>query len=918
MVSQRKQLDETNQLLISTRLRPPVLDANLVARPRLLTKISKTKSAGKLIVFSAPAGYGKSLLMSQCFESYAEAGWSVAWLSLEEIDNNRAIFSKYLIRMVEKLLGVNPGEFQFGNKTLAVKLVSTIYDLVEKSGKRCVLFFDDFHTIVDESLLEFFQQLVTHLPQSLNVVIGSRTSLPIPLAKLNTKGQLVSIGIDDLKFDQDETSRLYLHSNQLEIDQAQMEMLYEHTGGWVVVLQLAAISLKSAKDKNAFVRQFSSADKPVSEFLNEEFMATLDTSVADFLRQISIADRVCRELCVAISGDDNLSLRLEGLSSLGCLVQSLGASGRWFRVHPIVRDYLVAQLELLNPVEKEGYHRKAASWFESEGLIGEAIQHALSGNDEEHALELIEQGGAHLINTGYLEHLLSLVRRLPDQVVENSLAVLEQLAWLEVLNANISQTNRILSQMKQVLRKRGTNDLTKWLQAVEIEAAIYLYDENYEEGKKFVAEWLPQVPETSVRVIASLKQVDSYIKISQFDFDPVRENARWVLNQPISLQIDLTQSFAACVLSLVYYHQGLLIRSQKSLDAYLKELNQRVGGTSQVIIVVESMLAAILYQLGELELAVDVLEKYSKTHHQLVPAEHLLVLMPVRARLLFTSGDHQSALDYLSEMQLLAEEKGWLRLESSVLNEQVRIYLELGSINQAQLAYDIFVDKLENLSGKTTTQFVQARNCSEVTRARILSSEGRSLSAVKVIQAQLKAAMEQGRTLHVLELRVLLIRFHIACGDKAKADGMLVETLKSDPENSCVQVFRDEGESVMQYLRLRRLEIGDDSGGQAHLLWEEQIMRVLGERPDTPVAETASRVAKEHPATYQKMVETLTKRELQILRLLADGLSNKEISSNLGVSTNTIKTHLQACYGKLGVARRTQAVVRLRELGIFH
>ena len=896
-------------VLVPSCFSPPLLDKDLYVRSGLVQQLCGDMTrGGELGMVVAPAGYGKSLLLAQCQSTYAEAGWRTGWLTLESRHNDYGVFCSYLQELLRRLFEDKEATDELWDGLDAA--IAWIAERVESASGRFALFFDDLHEVSDPAIHELIQQLVMHLSGDLSVFIASRINPPLRVAKLNVSNRLRRLDLHDLSFSRQDTSEFFRASKQLKITDEDLTLLHETTAGWIGVMQLAAISLRGAADAQTLIGHGLGTGKSVSEFLNEEVFATLPPEVAEFLTQIAITERTCPALCSALTGEQDINTKLEAIGALGCLVQSLDHERTWFRVHPIVRDFLRQRLEAQRHEESITLHRRAARWFEEQGYIEDAIQCAINAGDETYALNLMEEHAGHLVDVGHLSQLLALVRRLPGKLLNNSLELLIQLAWVEALNANVVRSRRLLNQVKRMLKEQQCRDVVQWARAAELEACLFLYDEDYSGGVRLVREWREKVPANAERVLASLLQLDAYSKLSTFDFEGALNNARRVIDGEFGAGAELTRSYAGCIQSLSYYYRALLKQGQFALESFLQSLTDRLDETSQAMGMVEAMLGANHYQRGELDSAEYFLGvRHKTTHREMVPAEHLLVLVPVRARLLVRMGNVDQAIDYLLETLTTADERDWIRLEASILNELVRIYLATGANDQAQMLYQDIIKKRDRYPHQSSPQFLQTNSCCEIARARILSADNKAKQAVAIVQRQRLDAMSQGRRLRYLEMSILLAKIHTDNSAAEAARAALIEALRADRENSCIQVFRDEGEHVLGELALLLDTLKETPGRVGQVSWVKQLTKVLEQA-------TADAPQPAGPRPAKSMIENLTPREMQIMQCVVAGHSNKEIAEQLDVSTNTVKTHLQACYSKLGVARRTQAVLKAKEFGL--
>ncbi len=911
--------------LVSTRLVPPQLPQNSIVRERLLNRlITDSHKAGILAVVTAPAGYGKSTLLSQTNRVYREAGWVTAWLNLEENDNDKEEFLRYLLEVIQNLVShITHSQKITGQKKKdplsGSDLVSELINTVIHTDQHFTLFLDDYHVIHAKDVHEIIQNLIMHLPANMNLIVGSRSQLPFPMAKLRANNSLISIEIDDLRFSQDEAEHLFQRSNQLDIDASQLEILYQRTGGWPAIMQLAANSFRDTGDRLKFIDNFSGSTGPVSDFLAEEVIDRLPEDFSAFLIRSAITDRLCYPLCKVITGNDEFSRELGVIGSERFLIQQLDSQGYWYRFHPLFRNYLLKLIDSKIPHEKSELHRRASTWFEEQGMIAEATRHAISGGDKDHALTLLEEQGMHFVNHGHLSLLLSLIRRLPGNLLRGSMEVLIQLTWIEVLNNHVQQAEDLLKIIKEILIKQDVSNENDWIKVYALDASVYFFKENFVACEKLTSEWLHKAPKSSL-LRASLSVIRSYLHLNAYEYEETIEASRWLLEQDDQLGYAYSFSFAAGAHGLAYYYRGLPKFGLANLERSMDWLKNHVSNTSETIAVLKPLLGACYYQIGKLDRSAQLIEEGQDALTTIAVPDHLIALVPIRTRLLHSTEGYQQALDYLLESKLIAEDRNWIRLESCVLHERIRLYIDIGSLDQARAIFDQGVKKLDREITGSTLQALQTREWINMGETRIAIADGDFAWARSNIQNLLQATGSEKRILHRIGLLALLARVNAEAGHVDKARARLKEALLLDEEHSITQLFRDEGNVILETLISMHEECKQKSKSSSENVFLERLKRILEpvdlDAPKSLKARSAEQ-EKSLQSEYHPLVEALTRRELATMEKVVEGYSNKEISDSLYVSINTVKTHIYSSFSKLGVSRRTQAVRRLKELGIF-
>ena len=909
-----------NPPLINRRLTPPHLLKGLLDRTRLLQPISGgALQGGAIHVVVAPAGYGKTTLLSQYRNLCEVQRWSTAWLGLEDEDNNEATFYTYLSAAFERLVGKphtdSLGQLQEGGEGSGRHLVAGLVAAIAESVGNHALFLDDYHLIQEPRIHDTLHYLLKHLPENLALFIGSRTPLPIPIAKLRASNRLMEMGLADLRFDRAEAEQLLAATNQLKLEKEDLDKLYRHSDGWAAVLQLAALSLKGAKDTHAVVENISGSHGSIADFLSEEIMALMSQEMTEFLTRTAIVERLSAPLCEAIIGDGRPGQDLLNHIELRPLLQELDDQADWFRLHPLFHNFLVKQLEISFPREKPELHRRASLWFEEQGLVAEAIQHAISAGEEARAQELLEEHGIRLLSQGYLPLFFGLVRRLPESLLHSSHDILVQMAWLEVLNNRIPQAGRILDELKQGIATRQDDEKSLPIELKTIEGAMHFFTENLPAVETLVDKWLPQAPPEPTRIVATFRIMQAWIYFNRQHYDETLQQCRWILNLPEVADIAYTQANAALFKALVAFARAQLEIGAVTLVMEIERFRERVGSKSQVIALMESVLAALYYQLGDVEKAQGLFERGLEAHRALACGDFMIVVLRNRIRQLHATGEYNRALALLDDAQQMADSRNWARLHACILHEKVRLLIALGEQQQAVAFFNAWRQAHESLLTDETWS-EQVEEWFSMAAARVSIAQGSAADVIDGLRARWESLSGQGRILRSLELAVLLARAHAESGNADAAKEVLESALAQDRNNCVIQLYRDEGAGVLHLLALLQEKLEAADGDSAHMLLRQQLERILAGEEQAEFFAGASPAALPS-AGYNEMVEQLTKRELATLELLVEGLSNKEIADRQYVSINTVKTHLQSAYAKLEVSRRTQAVRRMKEMGFF-
>src|ERR687897_193971 len=406
--------------LVTTKVRVPRTRPELVPRPRLLEALVRYEGR-RLTLVSAPAGFGKTTLLSEWLEDRSGDGGSIAWLSLEEADNDPARFLAYLVSALRSALGEGIGEGVLASLRLPefppVEAVVgvLINELADVRHEEVTIVLDDYHVIHSGPIHEATSFLLEHLPENVHLVISSRADPPIPLAKLRARDQVTEIRAAGLRFTTEEATAFLKGVMGLTLSAANVAALEEVTEGWIAALQLAALSMRDREDVSGFVETFSGSNRHVLDFLAEEVLERQSEGVREFLLKTSVLERMSAPLCDALTSRNDGQQMLERLEHDNLFVVPLDDERRWYRYHHLFRDFLHGHLMRERPESAGELHLRASGWYEQSGHLAEAIRHALSAPDHDLAARLIEEGVEGAVERGEGTTALRWLEALPTE-----------------------------------------------------------------------------------------------------------------------------------------------------------------------------------------------------------------------------------------------------------------------------------------------------------------------------------------------------------------------------------------------------------------------------------------------------------------------------------------------------------------------
>ncbi|HET9419912.1 MAG TPA: LuxR C-terminal-related transcriptional regulator [Nocardioides sp.] len=881
--------------LLETKLYVPAHRSGLVPRTRLSERLRRGLGR-KLVLVSAPAGFGKTTLLAEWLDER-----TTAWLSLDQNDSDPATFWTYVVAAVRTAapdVGAPTLALLQESKPAPVRLLlTTLINELDQITSDLFLVFDDYHVIDSLEVHEGVGFLLEHLPQRLHVVIVGRADPPLPLASLRARGELVEVRAADLRFTTDEAAAYLNDAMGLELTSRDVGALEQRTEGWIAALQLAALSMEGRDDPSRFIAGFAGDDRYVVDYLVEEVLRRQPEHVHEFLMRTSILDRMNGPLCDALTGQDAGRAMLENLDKRNLFLVPLDDRRQWYRYHHLFADVLRARLLDEHPDRVPELHRLASDWHESHGDRTEAIRHAMAGADFARAAELVE-----------LE--------LPALRRERREATLR--AWLEMLPSDV-----LLARPVLCMGLGGARMSTGTFEGVEsllLEAQRWL-DEPTQTGMVVVDH------DEFRRLPADVAFHRAGLALMQGDPESTVVHARRALD--VALDDDhLSRGAASALLGLAAWGAGDLETAYTSYAESVVRF-ERIGHIADVL-GCSITLADLQLTRGHLRDAMATFDHALRlasnqggavlrgTADMHVGRSALLYELDdvagARAELAraVELGEHnglpQNAYRRRLAMASLAAVEGDPDAADELLDEADRAYVGDFSPNvrpvpavraRRWLAQGRVADArrwVDQQGLSATDELSYLREFAHLTLARVLMAEKRLDPALDLLARLARAAEEGQRSGTLIEIRVVQALAHQLHGDLPAALTALEAALALAESEGYVRTFVDEGPAM-----LTLLEAAAERG-----MAPRYVARLLGAFPSAP-----------RPGVAPGLIEPLSDREQDVLRLLATELSGPEIARELVVSLNTVRSHTKSIYTKLGVNTRRTAVRRAQELGLL-
>ncbi|WP_220192639.1 LuxR C-terminal-related transcriptional regulator [Ktedonospora formicarum] len=898
-MSNEERLEWDNLLL--TKLTPPWRRGELVVRARLVARLEQAKRY-TLTLLSTPAGFGKTFLLAEWFSSTT---LPCTWLSLDEGDDEFTRFWRYIIATLQTLYPQVGGDalgFLLAPQSLpaASILISLLNDLATIPSDM-ILVLDDYHVLTSDEVHNSLAFFLERVPPQIHLVIAGRTDPPLPLARLRAHGGLLELRTLDLRFTPDEAVAFLRNVMALSLQHEDALALAERTEGWIAGLQLAALSLQRQpqSDLAPLARLFSGQDRYILEYLLAEVLQWQPPEIQEFLLRTSILTQLCAPLCVAVTGQQNSHAMLEKLERANLFLLPLDNERRWYRYHALFVDLLRYQLTRGSAPMLPELHRRAASWYEQHSFLPEAMTHLLALPDDAvntaHAIDLIVEHSQSLVLRGDASLLLSWTKRLPEHLRRTpDIALASALALL--VSSRFHEVEELL-QIAEANMPEVLEDVDQWigrLAALRSTVVVNVGGE-VEEAISLSRQALELLPahDSIGRGIAALNLGDALMRQEALIAaqDAFIQAVRYNVQAENYFVASTTLASLGSLLGL----QGRLRDAEQHYRLALRYARQE-GRTLPTAGKAHAFLADIFLERNEVEAAVEEAREGLRLCEQWGHTRHICDSYLALAKALHVHGERAQAFQMLDEaLQVVTKARDEIALYSSADLDLLVTRLDIGRqrLHAWQGEYDMVEDwvRERRFAEESLLELVR-----QELFIRVLIARGQYREAQRLLHPLLESSRARRLGHYSIALSSLDVLAYVAQEQEQEALKQLINTLQQAQSEGYVRTFVEQGALLIPLLRT--LSKHDDVGAYAR--------RLLLAFPSGPEVSVSS-----------ELVEPLRERELVILRLLAAGLSNRDIAEQLVLTLGTVKWYVNAIYSKLSVRSRTQAVARARELDLL-
>lgn len=912
MSTAAKKRTATSEQIYTQKLFTPPAYQGAVRRDAILERLLDQTRA-RLIVLQGPAGHGKSTLMQQAKSACEARGDLTGWLTLDEADNDISRFYMHLQALLAKLEeSAELAASDTGEKTdtrRGAPRSDWFVHRLENLGKPTSLFFDEFQALTSKSFLAFFRALLEQLPEHVTLYIGTRNLPELGLTRLEVNNQAIVLQSEDLRFSRDEVKRFFAEASDLDVTEAEADAVYEKTEGWPAALQLYRLSLVRPAVRESLGNIESFRPHQLTDYLADNVLSMQPAKLQNFLLGTSLFNRLCAPLCdEALQREDSQEM-LQTLERAGLFLRTLDSEQHWFKYHTLFSDFLAEQLKAQQPDAVFDIHRRASRWFREHSLHEQAIHHALAIRDYAFAAQTLDTWATRLIMEADLMTVERWCDRLPMDEIEKRPNLVVKIAYALAF----LRRRRKLGPILKALQKLMDTDVKGLNTSPRIVSSMVLVIQDDIAGAREAVEQVDtqncDAVDFNAFELGAAANLEGFLALADGEFEAAREHLTLARAHGERANAVFSWGYSVGTAGMNLLVQG---RMQEALELFRfgladprTTLDESVASAALV-----SCTILALYEINDLAGAEARFTHFRDMIANAALLDYLCVAYITMARIHDDQGETVKAQEILDEAETIGHSSLWPRLVRNIAWERVRRALRADKLARAQA----IASRIERTDASHTDGWLPFSEDTEgeaIGEIRLAIHDNNADAARKLISRELPAAQKQGRVRRQIKLHVLDALAHQENRDDNVAHRSLRRALQLAEPGNFQRIFLEEGEQVVKLLKAdfdayTSTTAQADASADATHGFVQKILHAAG-----------AKLTGEEYAESGNPVEELTERESEILLLLGNGLSNKEIARNVFVSENTVKYHLKNIYSKLRVSSRLQAINAARQMGLM-
>lgn len=861
--------------LLLTKLNKPHLRSQRLFRSMLVQQLNAGLD-GKLTLVCAPAGYGKTTLVLEWLSNLPEDA-NASWISLDENDNDPVRFIAYLIAAIQTSyphIGKTTSSMLENPQAPPDEVILTsLFNELTRLSSPFILILDDYHCIQTTSIHQFLALWLEHQPISLHLVIISREDPLLPIARLRARGYLNEIRQDDLRFSYQECTDLLQNVMGISISSEHVAALERRTEGWAAGLQLAAVSMQHHADPDSFLKAFTGSSRFILDYLIDEVFARQTESMQKFLVRTSILERLSGPLCDAITDQANSQEQLEALEHTNLFVVPLDQSRTWYRYHRLFSELLHHRLQRTEGESPADLHDRASQWFEQNDSAAEAIQHAIAAQNWDRTAKLLSQVNDEMLKIGRTTTLVRWYAALPENILLQDPRLCFDYCWPLLLTGQYHRAADLLDHVEAYAQENRAF-LGEIMTAQAYLARVQGQHELMVDRSIRARALLPRESVNSRGVVA-INLALAYWHLGQM------EATEEVLLEALESN-RASGNHYAYITAVILQGRVSAVRAQLRSAAKLFKQAIEAGSDLPITALAHLDMSALYYEWNQPAEAVPHLQKAFDLSRRAHNQEFEVACWMIQACLDLAVVSSQAAREALDKAQELINQGAIPELTASRF-EVAKLRLALAQ-NDLQTALQFETGLADDIDSHNFCRFTN------LAKAKLLITQNHFEQAEIYLAKQYKIASKHGWHYTLIAIRAYQT---LAARDHENAIYFIEDALKLAKPEGFMRIFVDLGVDLIPYLQ-EAARSGIEPG---------YVGQILGTFQNESGGKTQD----------SRLAEPLSERELEVLRLIVAGLSNRQIAQDLVISLGTAKTHIHNIYGKLDVSNRAQAIARARE-----
>ncbi|MBS0367035.1 MAG: hypothetical protein JSR67_14560 [Proteobacteria bacterium] len=897
------------------RARIPQRSPLLIRRERLLAELDAAINRSAVTLIQAPPGYGKTSLVSQWAAGRTEE--DVAWLSATAADDDPALLVANLSESLSHAgVGIDvPVRSSHASPPPRLALQGLL-SAIQGHRRRLTLCLDDIHNITERSAIELIATLIDATGAGFRMILTSRQAPALLMGRLRAYGDLAELNAEDLRFAREEVVEFFSRNGPLDLSAEEVSVIEQRTEGWAVGLRLTSMVLGESESRAEMLSSLTGDRRQLVAFFGEELFSRQPARLQQFLLRTSILERFCADLCSAVSGEKDSQVLIELCESKGLFIMPLDPNRTWYRYHYLFSQFLQRKLADLHRNEVARLHLAACDWLLGAGLSLEAIEHALAAGDTGRAGDILEARADRLFSSDEQGTVVRLAMLLPSEIRNRLPTVLLMVAWRLISAWRLEDAEEVLRTCRErvnELRAAGKPDgpdvdlLESYIQQRQLNIAIFKDD--LERAEQLATVLLAREPPLIPYIKSSVYHDLLDAQRGQLNLTQVDRIA--ALTRPLNEAAgsEYGDVFESARVGAAHAASGRLDDANRVLTRGMGAARHLSRHADDLVSVPAMPLAALLYERNDISGARELIDRYLPHATSFGLVDQLVTGWLTQARILWLDGAGEKAIQVLKDARIFGASRGLRRLQVEAESAMIRLLLAGGQVQQG-MAVNPELTALSPARLLARHRHASARGALESEAwVRMAIAHGRAVPALEVTRHWRRLL---GSTLAVplaVQWDLLQARSLFVDGQQAPATRALDSAIARAEPVRLMRTFLDEGGVIGTLLeRMAEARLTADSGTSRY------AAELLGEARRAGASDPRD-AASEADATG--LLGSLSRRELEVLRIAAMRVSNKEIGEALGLTEGSVKWYLQRVYDKFGVRKRSEAARKARMLGLI-